>query len=87
MNEIEEVLKNLSGNELAQVQNAVLTDPGLDPTERMAGLMLVTQEINLRQNEGFGRKAERFLNRHGEQLAIVAIGALFGVGIDRTLRS
>ena len=76
---IQEALKNMAGEELAQAQNAILMAPDLDEEDRSAALLLVGQELQLRQNEGLGRKAERFWNRHGEQVGLVAIGALLGI--------
>jgi len=79
--EAQQVLKNMSGDELAQAQNAIVLASELHPAERMAALELIWLEVSTRQAEGLGRKAERFWNRHGEKVGMVAIGALFGVWV------
>ena len=76
-----EALKNLSGDELAQLQNAIVLVPDLHPADQMAAMALISQEVLTRQSEGVGRKAERFWNRHGEEVGLVAMGALFGVWV------
>ena len=80
--EVQKVLKNMSGDEIAQVQNAVLVATDLGEEERMGAMMLIGQELQLRQNEGLVRKAERFLNRHGERVGLVGIGALLGIELS-----
>lgn len=77
--EIQEVLKNMSGDELAQTQNAIVMSPDIDENDRAGALTLISKELQLRQTEGLGRKAERFWNRHGERVGLIAIGALLGV--------
>ena len=77
----QEALKNMSGDELAQAQNAIVLAPDIHPAERLAALAVVSQEIDIRTNEGIGRKAERLWNRHGERVGMIAIGALLGVSI------
>ncbi len=76
--EIQEALKRMSGEELAQAQNSIILATDARPKERRAALSLVSQEIEMRQTEGLGRKAERLWNRHGEKVAMLAIGALVG---------
>jgi hypothetical protein len=71
----------MSGDELAQAQNAVILDPELHPADREGALVMISQEINLRQTEGLGRKGERFLNRNGSRIGMFALGALLGVEI------
>ncbi len=75
---IQKALKNLSGDELAQAQNAIFLSPNLHPAEQMAAIELVSNEVAIRRTESLGRKAERFWNRHGQTVAAVAIGALIG---------
>lgn len=77
-NEVQECLKNMSGDELAQTQNAIVLARGLKPAERLAAMELVSHEVVMRQTEGLGRKAERLWNRHGEKVGMLAIGALLG---------
>jgi hypothetical protein len=78
ISQVQEALKNMSGDELAQVQNAIILASDSDPTEAVAAMALISEEVDIRQNEGIGRKAERFWNRHGEKVGMVAIGALVG---------
>jgi hypothetical protein len=78
LNEIQDALKNASWDELAQAQNFALLAPDVEPAKRMAVIALVANEVQLRQTEGLGRKAERFWNRHAQTIAAVAIGAAFG---------
>ena len=77
--QIQETLKNMSGDELAQTQNAVIVSSELDDDDRAAAIALIGQELQVRQTEGLGRKTGRFLNRHGEKIGLVAIGAVLGV--------
>lgn len=77
-NELREALKNLSGDELAQVQNAVVVAGNLEPAERQMAMRSISHELRMRQNEGLTRKAERFWNRHGERVGMLAIGAMLG---------
>jgi hypothetical protein len=81
ISQVQEALKNMSGDELAQVQNAIILASDSDPTEAVAAMALVSEEVDIRQNEGIGRKAERCWNRHGEKVGLVAIGALLGVWV------
>jgi len=78
MHEVQEQLKNMSGDELAQAQNAIILAPDLHPKDRMAAMEIISMEVATRQAEGLGRKAGRFWNRHGEKIGILAIGALLG---------
>lgn len=72
-------LKNLSNKELAQIQNVIVWSPNLAPAERAVAMHLVSEELCTRSVEGIGRKAERFMNRHGDKVAAVAVGAVLGV--------
>lgn len=76
-----DALKNLSGTELAQIQTAATFAPGLAPAERVAAMRMIADEVSMRSTEGLQRKAERFLNRHGQTVAAVALGAFLGVEI------
>lgn len=80
--EIQQALKNLSDEELASAQRAIVCAPGVDPSERRLGMELIALEAQTRQTEGLGHKAARFWNRHGESVtrtaASVALGALLG---------
>jgi len=76
--QVQEVLKNMSGDELAQAQNAIMLAPELPRADRTAAMTLISHEIRIRQTEGLGRKAERFWNRNAQTIAAVAIGALIG---------
>ena len=80
--DVQECLKNMSGDELAQAQNAIVLASDLEDEDRMLCMMLISQELAIRQNEGFMRKTERFLNRHGERAALIGLGALLGVSLD-----
>jgi hypothetical protein len=82
VSQVEEALKNLSGNEIAQFQNMVVGADDLDEFTRLTTLELVSQELQIRQTEGLERKARRFLHRHGDKAALIAIGALLGIGLD-----
>lgn len=77
--QIQEILKNMSGEELAQAQNGIVMGADIGEDERAGALALIAQELEVRQDEGLGRKAERFWNRHGEKVGLVAIGALLGI--------
>lgn len=79
--QIQENLKNLSGDELAQVQTAILLGAESNPEEAVLAMGLISQEVMTRQSEGIGRKAGRLWKRHGETVGAVAIGALLGVSI------
>ena len=80
--QVQEVLKNMSGDEIAQTQNAVLMNQDLSDEDRTAAVALIGNELRIRQTEGLGRKAERFWNRHGERVGLVAIGALLGTELS-----
>ncbi len=80
--QVQEVLKNMSGDELAQVQNAIVMSPEIEAAERSAALTLMSHELAIRQNEPLLRKGERFLNRHGQRVGLIALGALLGVSLD-----
>lgn len=81
--QVQELFKNMSAQELATVQNMALTSPEFDDDQRAFCIALVGNELAIRQNESLGRKAERFWNRHGDGVAVkaalVGIGALLGV--------
>lgn len=76
--EIQEALKNMSGEELAQAQNAIVLACDLEPADRSAALGLISRELQIRQGEGLDRKASRFWNRNAQTIAAVAVGALLG---------
>lgn len=76
--DVQEVLKNMSGEELAQAQNAIVLARDLAPGDRVVAMELISRELCFRQNEGLGRKAERFWNRNSQTIAAVAVGALLG---------
>ncbi len=76
-----DTLKNLSGTELAQIQSVVAFSANLAPTERVAAMRMIADEVSMRSTEGLQRKAERFFNRHGQTVAAVALGAFLGVEI------
>ena len=80
--QVQEVLKNMSGDEIAQVQNAVLINQDVSDEDRTAAVALIGSELQIRQTEGLGRKAERLWNRHGERIGLVAIGALLGTELS-----
>ncbi len=80
--QVQQLLKNMSGDELARIQNSVITSTDLDAGQRLGAIALISNELAVRQNEPMLRKAERFLNRHGERVGMVAIGALLGVSLD-----
>ncbi len=80
--QVQEVLKNMSGDEIAQTQNAVLMNQELSDEDRTAAVALIGSELQIRQTEGLGRKAERVWNRHGERIGLVAIGALLGTELS-----
>lgn len=76
-----DALKNLSGTELAQIQSVVAFATDLAPTDRLAAMKMIADEVSIRSTEGLQRKAERFFNRHGQTVAAVALGAFLGVEI------
>lgn len=81
ISQVQEALKNMSGDELAQAQNAIILASDSHPTDAAAAMALISQDVHIRQNEGLGRKVERCWNRHGEKVGLVAIGALLGVWV------
>ena len=76
--QIQEDLKNMSGDEIAQTQHAIMVHPDLSDGERALAMGLVGHEVQTRQDESLGRKAGRLWNRHGEKIGLLAIGALVG---------
>jgi len=75
---MQETLKNMSGDELAQAPNAIIMSPEVSEDDRAGAFTLIGQKLQVRRNERLGRKAGRFWNRHGEKVGLIAIGALLG---------
>ncbi len=78
----QDLLKYASGDELAQFQNIVLRSHTINDEDKVTILEAISDELRIRQTEGLDRKASRFWKRHGEKVGLVALGALFGVGLD-----
>ncbi|MFH1418487.1 MAG: hypothetical protein ABII12_09425 [Planctomycetota bacterium] len=76
--EIQNALKNMSGEELDGLQNAIVLVSDAYPAESALLMRQISRETRIRQSEGWDRKAARFWNRHGEKIGMLAIGALIG---------
>ena len=79
----EQILKNASGDELAQLMDQTLNAPGIAEAERGVALAMIGHEVAIRQNEPFERTASRWWNRNQNSVKSLGLGLIGGlIGAD-----